>query len=289
MRCVTVRTPEATAGGILRDDDSIVALPSLGHSSVLELIQAGPDAWDAGAADNHPAEWHLDEVDLAAPIPVPPRNVFCVGLNYQDHYDEGDDRGLPEDLPLPVFFTKPWTTLIGHGDDIVVDPDVTAMADWEAEIAVVIGVEGSDIEPERAWDHLFGLSLANDVTARDVQRAHGQWFKGKALDTFCPMGPFLRTLASIDDVDRIAFSLTVNGIEKQATAVERMIHDIPRIVSQLSHSMRLLPGDIILTGTPSGVGFWREPKEFLANGDVVEMAGTGLGVLRNQVVFKKSK
>lgn len=293
MRLISYRTPGGqVAGGVLRTDGAVVALADLGHPSVLELIEAGPAAWArvATASSAAPTAVHLDEVELLAPVPRPPRNMICVGVNYRSHFDEGK---RPEGTTVPdapVLFTKPWTALVGHDARVEIDRTATDRVDWEAEIAVVIGVGGRNIDPADAMGHVFGYTLANDLSARDLQLANGQfgqWFKGKGLDGFCPMGPSLVTADEVGDYRDLHVTLSVNGTVKQDFQAVDMINDVARIIARCSLGMTLLPGDVILTGTAAGVGHWREPPEFLHGGDVVEIGCPGLGVLRTTMAERE--
>jgi 2-keto-4-pentenoate hydratase/2-oxohepta-3-ene-1,7-dioic acid hydratase in catechol pathway len=276
--------------------DQVVSLGPLGYPDVLSVIEAGRPLWDRLRADppvgrrDGVDRWPRSALELLAPVPRPPRNVFAVGTNYSAHFDEGvrpRGSGLPNS---PVFFTKPWTCLNGDGGPIVVDPAVSEQVDWEAEIAVVIGIGGRDIARADALDHVFGFCLANDVSARDLQLANPpftQWFKGKSLDGYCPLGPALVTLDEVVErvgLDGIEVELTVNGATKQKLISRDMHFDVPAIIERLSAGMTLLPGDVILTGTTSGVGYWRDPKEFLRPGDEVVITSNVLGRLRSPVV-----
>jgi 2-keto-4-pentenoate hydratase/2-oxohepta-3-ene-1,7-dioic acid hydratase in catechol pathway len=230
----------------------------------------------------------LDKTQLLSPIPVPDRNIYCVGWNYLDHFEEGKKARLDtvvEKLPdHPVFFTKGTHTMNGPFDPIPYDPVNSSTTDWEAELAVVIGQRGRDIPEEKAMDYVFGYSVYNDTTSREVQqkRHGGQWFKGKSLDGHGPMGPWIVTAAgvSLDDVRVIS---RINGVEKQNASYKQMFFKIPRIIAELSRGMTLEAGDIIATGTPSGVGFARKPQEFLKLGDMMETEITGVGIIRNPI------
>ncbi|MCW3990956.1 MAG: fumarylacetoacetate hydrolase family protein [Candidatus Bathyarchaeota archaeon] len=226
----------------------------------------------------------LDEVEIEAPIPRPRKNVVCLGLNYADHVAEGS-KTLDEEQPLPehpIFFTKPPTAINGPYDDIVY-PRVTERLDYEVELAVVIGKEGKYIAEEDAYDHIAGYSVFNDVSARDLQTRHGQWYKGKSLDGFAPMGPYLVTPDEVGDPMDLDVSLSVNGVIRQDSNTSNLIFDIPRIVSTLSAGITLDVGDIIATGTPSGVGSAHE-LGLLKVGDLVEARIEKIGSLRNRVV-----
>ena len=293
MRLVTVRTSMGDEAGVLRPDGAISPLEQFGHRSVLGLIEAGPAAWRAveeataaGPSANANTETDLipaDDAVFLPPMPRTPRNMVCVGLNYREHFDEGDrpeGSAVPE---APVLFTKPWTSLSGHDDTVEIDRSATNKADWEAEIAVVIGVGGHNISEEDALDHVFGYTLANDLSARDLQLEHGmfgQWFKGKSLDGFCPMGPAVVTAPEVGDYRSIEVELRVNGVVKQSFKASSMVNSVPRIIARLSLGCSLVPGDVILTGTAAGVGHWRKPPEFLGDGDTVEIESPQLGLLR---------
>ena len=286
MRLITMGTGTDGAAAVLHPDSTTTPLSQIGHGSVMDLIEAGPDAWAraesvAGEGSRQPVD--LDQAELMAPLTRTPRNMFCVGLNYQEHFDEGMRPEGAEIPPVPVLFTKPWTCLIGHGGTVEIDRAATEKVDWEAEIAVVIGVGGRNISEDDALGHVFGYTLSNDVSARDLQLEHGQfgqWYKGKSLDGFCPMGPSIVTAAEVGDYRAIAVELRVNGVQKQSFAAASMVNSVPRLIARVSLSCTLLPGDVILTGTASGVGHWRQPPEFLGAGDVVEIESPQLGLLR---------
>lgn len=226
-----------------------------------------------------------------SPIPRPDRNIYCVGWNYLDHFEEGKKARadtVVEKLPdHPVFFTKGTHTMNGPFDPIPQEPNNSVQTDWEAELAVIIGQRGRDIPEERAMDYVFGYSAYNDTTERDIQqkRHGGQWFKGKSLDGHGPMGPWIVTAAGVQ-LDDVRVICRVNGVEKQNGSYKQMYFKIPRIIAELSRGMTLEPGDIIATGTPSGVGFARKPQEFLKDGDVMETEITGVGVIRNTIRAK---
>ena len=214
---------------------------------------------------------------LLAPIPSPARNVFCLGRNYADHAAE---RGAAAP-DHPVYFTKPGTAVVGPGDDVV-HHAITKELDYEVELAVVIGTGGRDIPRAEALRHVFGYTIINDVTARDLQKRHNQWFKGKSLDTFCPMGPMLVTADEIPDPQALAVSLRVNGQTRQSSHTAKMIFPVAQCIEVLSQGMTLLPGDIIATGTPEGVG--AATGTFLRAGDRIEAEVEGIGILASKVV-----
>jgi len=228
----------------------------------------------------------LSEVQLAAPIPRPRKNVFCLAVNYKEHAEEtARARGRSgEPSQVPIFFTKAPTTINGPYGEIVVDPAVSSEIDWEVELAVIIGRAGKNIRAEDALSYVFGYAVLNDVTARDLQARHKQYFKGKSLDGSCPIGPWIVTADEIADPHNLALRLRVNGQTKQDSNTGLMIFSINQAISVLSAGLTLEPGDIIATGTPSGVGFSRVPPEFLKPGDVVEAEVEGIGSIKNTVV-----
>jgi 2-keto-4-pentenoate hydratase/2-oxohepta-3-ene-1,7-dioic acid hydratase in catechol pathway len=277
--------------GVLQDGNTFVELTAgqsatAAPTTMINLIELGDRASEwveqaRGTGKPRP----LSEVRLRAPIPRPRKNVFCVGWNYLEHFKEGEKgRATPVDLPdHPVFFTKAPTAVIGPYDDIKISHAVTQKLDWEVELGVVIGRRGRDIPESAAMQHVFGYTIINDVTGRDVQRQHGQqWFKGKSLDFSCPMGPYLIT-ADECDPQRLDISCRVNGTVKQSSNTSYMYFKIPRIIAELSHGLTLEPGDVIATGTPQGVGHARNPPEFMNGGDVLETEIAGLGSMRNRI------
>lgn len=263
-------------------------------SSLPAIIRGGDAALNAvSALANRTAQLTgallpADGVRLLAPLPLA-RNAFCVGLNYTDHVREGaavrkQEFKLPE---VPTFFTKATHALNGPRDAVRLDPRVTGKFDYEAELAVVIGRGGRDIPVSSALDHVFGYTVANDFTARDLQRRHDQWFKGKSLDTTLPLGPWVVAAAEIGDPKTLEISLTVNGEERQRARASQMIFDIPAIIAALSAGLTLEAGDVILTGTPSGVGVAMTPPRLLQDGDVVVTRIDRIGELINRIVAVK--
>ena len=230
----------------------------------------------------------LASVTLEAPIPRPARNVFCVGKNYHEHAQEfassGFDATAKEVVPeAPVVFTKPSTAVIGPGAPIPAHLDPTESVDYEGELAVVIGRGGRGITKADALDHVFGYTIVNDVTARTLQHKHRQWFIGKGLDGFCPMGPAIVTADEVPDPTRLHLRTFVNGEKRQDAPVASLIFDIPTLIETLSMGMTLEPGDVIATGTPVGVGLGFKPPKFLKKGDVVRIEVDGIGALENPV------
>jgi 2-keto-4-pentenoate hydratase/2-oxohepta-3-ene-1,7-dioic acid hydratase in catechol pathway len=229
----------------------------------------------------------IAEVTLLAPIPEPHRNIFCVGKNYRDHarefsnsgYEAGAVKGAEIDSH-PAVFTKPANTVVGPNDVVQLHAHITSSVDYEAELALVIGKEGRDIKKEHAYDHIFGYTIVNDVTARDRQRNHKQWFLGKALDTFCPMGPWIATSDELDP-ENLDVKCWVNGELRQNANTRDLIFDIPSLVATISAGLTLKPGDVIATGTPAGVGLGFNPPKFLRPGDKVSISISHLGTLTN--------
>jgi 2-keto-4-pentenoate hydratase/2-oxohepta-3-ene-1,7-dioic acid hydratase in catechol pathway len=226
-----------------------------------------------------------NQARIIAPIPWPRKNVVMLGINYREHVDEGARaRELEIKYPeWPVYFTKPATSVIGHLGKVV-NHKVTSKLDWEVELAVVIGKKGRDIPKDKAYDYVFGYTVCLDMTARELQRQHGQWFKGKSLDTFCPMGPWIVHKSALPDAQQARLICRVNGEVMQDGNTRDMIFDIPTIIESLSAGLTLEPGDIISTGTPSGVGFARVPPVFLKPADKVEGEVEGIGILEVAIV-----
>jgi 2-keto-4-pentenoate hydratase/2-oxohepta-3-ene-1,7-dioic acid hydratase in catechol pathway len=226
-----------------------------------------------------------NQAKIISPIPQPKKNCVMLGINYREHVDEGARaRSLEIKYPeWPVFFTKPATSVIGHKGKVV-NHKCTTKLDWEVELAVVMGKKGRDIPKEKAYDYVFGYMVCLDMTARELQRQHGQWFKGKSLDTFCPLGPWLVHKSALPDPQQVRLVCRVNGEVMQDGNTRDMIFDIPTTIESLSTGMTLEPGDIISTGTPSGVGFARVPPVFLKPGDKVEGEVEGIGTLEVEVV-----
>jgi len=229
----------------------------------------------------------LAQVELRAPIPRPARNIFCVGKNYREHAREvqstivtaGAD-SVPE---LPIIFTKATTSVIGPGTPIPATLDPTGSVDYEGELAVVIGRGGRGIARAAAMPHVYGYTIVNDVTSRRLQKQHQQWFLGKSLDGFCPLGPAILTADEVPDVGALRVCTRVNGERRQDGAVADLIFDIPTLIETLARTMTLEAGDIIATGTPAGVGMGFKPPRFLKPGDVVAITIEPIGTLENPV------
>ena len=227
----------------------------------------------------------LNQALLKAPIPRTRKNVFCVGWNYLEHFEEGgakleDKRELPK---WPVFFSKAPTAINGPYDAIPYDANVSTQLDWEVELGVIIGKGGKNISQADAMSHIFGYTVINDVTWRDIQRRHGgQWDKGKSLDGTCPMGPCIVTADAIEP-DNLNLECRVSGVIKQKSNTKHLYFKIPRLIHDLSLGQTLESGDVISSGTPEGVGFARTPPEFMKAGDLLETEIEGIGVMRNPI------
>lgn len=279
--------------GLMVGDKRLVDIPAaLGAdtdtSTMLGLIRAGDSmlARLRGFASNPPVETlALADVKLHAPIPRPAKNVFCVGWNYLEHFEEGakklqDNRELPK---WPVFFSKATTAVTGPYDRIPFDANISTSLDWEVELGVIIGPGGKDIGEGDAMRHIWGYTVINDVSWRDLQRRHGgQWHKGKSLDGTCPMGPWIVTADALDP-DNLRVACRVNGVTKQDSNTKYLYFKLPRLIHDLSMGMTLEAGDVISTGTPQGVGFARTPPEFMKPGDLLETEIEGIGVMRNPI------
>ncbi len=287
---------------ILDVDLAAHALTLIGPDSLLELIEhyeqgknvlqaivdkaAGRAFSEVKTFSSIGAVHSISEVQLAAPIPRPRKNIMCMGQNYAEHAQESNTaRGIATvSSDPPAVFTKAPTTVNGPYGEVVIDPAVSEQIDWEAELAVIIGTGGKNIREEDALTHVFGYTVLNDVSARDIQFRHKQYFRGKSLDGYCPMGPWIVTADEIHDPQQLPIRLKVNGVIKQDGNTSQMIYSVAQTIALLSTGMTLEAGDIIATGTPSGVGFARKPPEYLHAGDVMETEIEGIGVLRNPIV-----
>jgi 2-keto-4-pentenoate hydratase/2-oxohepta-3-ene-1,7-dioic acid hydratase in catechol pathway len=278
---------DVTAFASSPEGKAIGALPL----SMEELVTRSPQgismikaALDAPGSRRY--QLAVSEITHAAPL-KPKKNVFCIGRNYREHIIEGNiangrpANSFPEAIEV---FSKPPTAVVGHGAEVMRHAGLTASLDYEVELAVVIGKAGRDIPEKDALDHVFGYTVVNDITARDLQKRHGQWFKGKSLDTSCPMGPVITHKDAIPNPNALKLGLSVNGEERQSANTDEMIFSVQRIIAQVSAGVTLEPGDVIATGTPKGVGFAAKPPRCLNVGDVVTAYVEGVGELRNVVV-----
>lgn len=268
-------------------EDGTYALLPEAFTDLSAVVAGGEDALtEVGRALRTAERVPADDSVLLAPLSRFNRDILCTGWNYLDHFYEGVGlrEGQEVELPKrPTFFTKGPDTVIGPRDPIAYDPEVSTKWDYEAELALVIGKAGRSVPESRAFDHVWGYMLANDVSLRDLQRAHGgQWLKGKSIDRTLPIGPWLVTADEVD-VTAVRLRCEVNGEVLQDASTGQMAFPVPRLIAELSFGMTIRPGDVLLTGTPSGVGNARDPQRFLQEGDEVVVSGTGLGELRNVV------
>lgn len=283
MKLVTIRAAAGHRLGLL-DEDGVRYLPADAPGDMVDLIGLPPEV-RAGLLARAGDALTLSEVALDAPV-RPRKNVIAIGRNYLEHVRERPGPGAAERPPPdhPMVFTKPATSVIGPGDAIDTAHDPTGTTDYEGELAVVIGRTGKRIAAGDAWNHVFGYTIVNDVTARALQRRHGQWFIGKGPDTFCPMGPCLLTADAVADVQDLWVRTSVNGEERQSAPLADLIFDIPTLIETLSSVMTLEPGDVIATGTPAGVGMGFDPPRYLRPGDVVAVTVDEIGTLSNPVI-----
>ena len=289
MRLVTCVFEQQRCLGVVVGSDvffSAQASDAPEFRDMLALIDGGKTALGRlAAAISSFNRVPLTQVELLAPMPRPRKNIMCLGWNYFDHAKEsaavgGRTAEIPEH---PVVFTKSVTSVNGPYADIPAQPEVTQQLDWEVELGVVIGTGGRGITEARALDHVFGYTVINDISARDVQFRHKQYFLGKSLDGACPMGPWLVTSDEFTDPQNLQLRSWVNGDLKQNANTRDMIFSVARTIAILSRGMTLEPGDIIATGTPAGVGFARTPPEFMKAGDVVECEVDGIGRIKNRI------
>ena len=257
-----------------------------GGDAALRALAPVVAAAEAGEAPLAALIVAQDRATLLAPLPRPEKNIFCVGRNYAEHIAEGAraQNTAIAVTEVPVYFTKPRTAVIGAGADIPIFSHVSTQIDYEVELAIIIGKPGRDIAKADAYDHIFGYTIVNDISARDVQRRHGgQYFKGKGLDGSCPMGPVVVTRDELADPQNIGLRIFVNGQLRQNSTTAQMIFDIPTLIASLSEGLTLEPGDILATGTPAGVGYAMVPPTFLKDGDEVVCEIDGIGRLGNPV------
>jgi 2-keto-4-pentenoate hydratase/2-oxohepta-3-ene-1,7-dioic acid hydratase in catechol pathway len=288
MRYVTFSLPGETRARLgVQIGDRV--LEASRFPTLLDLIDAGRSAWAELAntfRDARPGDGRsLTEVRLHAPILRPRKNIFCLGLNYVSHMLESSAaRGREPKIPeVPVFFTKSPTTVNGPYDPVPWDKNATTQVDYEVELAVIIGTGGKNIPRGRSLEHVFGYTILNDVSARDAQMKHMQWFKGKSLDGFCPMGPAVVTADEYGDPQNKQLKLRLNGDVRQNANTRDMIFPVAVLIEWLSRGMTIEGGDVIATGTPEGVGLGRVPPEYMKDGDEMEAEVEGIGCLRNRL------
>lgn len=290
MKLLTFRTESGqTRVARLTGDNAVSPLSYPDGTPVARLVDLITMATPLESLQANESELALDSVDLLAPIPEPVRNLFCVGKNYIDHAQEftksGFDAGqtAADAIPThPIVFSKVPQTVIAHGEPIWDAAGISDSVDYEAELAVIIGKGGRGISKEAAMEHVWGYSILNDVTARDWQKRHKQWHMAKSFDTFGPLGPVAVTADEIDATN-LSVKCWVNDELRQDANTKDLIFDIPEIIATLSAGITLVPGDIIATGTPEGVGIGFNPPRFLKRGDVIAIEISGIGRLENKV------
>ncbi|WP_370160837.1 fumarylacetoacetate hydrolase family protein [Limimaricola soesokkakensis] len=284
MKLITFESGGTVMAGYLDGEQAVICDKGPDASrAVLRRIQSGTTGdWpELGRLD-------LSEIRLLAPIPEPLRDVICVGKNYHAHaaefFGSGFDSSAKEEVPSnPVIFTKAMTSICGPDDVVNGSLDPTGSVDYEGELGVVIGRKAQRVGKADAMDYVAGFVVINDVTSRELQKKHNQWVIGKGLDTFCPIGPWIATADEIADVEAMELVTTVNGEERQRAVVRDLVFDIPPLIETITATGTLLPGDIIATGTPAGVGIGHTPPKYLQRGDTVSVSITGLGTLTNPI------
>ena len=294
MHFVTFVKNNKTNVGIIESNDTLIDLsfysPEI-PNDLNQIIESNSLEKIKNIKKNPKAESIVNnkDVTLLAPIPVPRRDIICVGLNYHDHAKEFQSSGYDTNTSKkaapdhPIIFTKATTSVIGPGESIPSKNDPTNSIDYEGELGLVIGKRSRNIKKADAYGVIFGYTIINDVTARDLQNLHKQWFLGKSPDGFCPMGPAIVTADEIPDATKLKLVTKVNGEVRQDAIVSDLIFDIPTLIETITSTMTLIPGDIIATGTPVGVGIGFNPPKFMKSGDKVSVAISGLGELNNNV------
>lgn len=270
--------------GIVDEANATVSPVESSIRTVADLIRRSVEGTSPASGTSEAIA--LSDVRILAPI-VPERNIFCVGKNYYAHAKEfagsGFEAGAVKGQEIdeyPAIFSKPPSTVCGPGDTVEMHPEATQAVDYEAELAVIIGRPGRNISEANAMEHVWGYTIVNDVTARDRQKRHKQWFAGKGLDTFCPMGPWIVTADEIDG-QNLDIECRVNGEVRQQANTTDLIFKIPQLIAAISAGLTLQPGDVLATGTPAGVGIGFDPPRFLKGGDRVEISVSGIGTLSN--------
>ena len=285
MKLVTYRGDGGPRLGVLRNGDEVVEVEQPG--SMLALIDAGKDGLsrvESALSSSRTKSHRLDSLSLLPPLPDPRGNVIAIGRNYEKHAAETARLEGREPSP-PTIFTKAITSLADPFADIAIDPGVSDKIDWEVELGVIVGKSGANIKRADARAHVFGYTVFNDVTARDIQSGWGgQYFKGKSLDRSSPSGPWIVTADEVPDPQTLKLKLRVSGTTKQDGTTADMIYSVDAILEWVSKGMTVPAGAIIATGTPDGVGFARTPPEFLKPGDLMETEVEGVGKLRNRIV-----
>jgi len=290
----TTDAAEPWCGALIDGGDAVVSLPEAGAATGVHIDEstAGLLAdWEwrrkaelavEYATETGVGRYDADAVSRAAPV-SDPEKVVCVGLNYRDHAEEGDNP-IPDE---PVLFSKFPTSVTGPEDTVSWDPELTGKVDYEAELVAVIGEEARRVDPEEALEYVAGFTVGNDVSARDLQHGDGQWVRGKSLDSFAPIGPDIVTTDEVDDPHDLDIWADVNGERLQESTTANLIFGIDELVSFCSRAFTLKPGDLLFTGTPPGVGVYREPPVLLEDGDSVTVGVEGVGELTSEFAYDK--
>lgn len=286
MKIVKFEYQNEVLWGKYNDDDSSIST-SIEGTKLLRTFEEVIDFFDTVAEADELFTERLSQMDVKLLAPVlPSKNVLCIGKNYHDHILEFD--GSADDIArvkeTPIFFSKTVSSITGPFQPILCHPQVTSEVDYEAELGVIIGKEGINISLDQALDYVYAYTILNDVTARDLQRKHQQWMKGKGLDTHCPIGPWLMTKDEIEDPQNLDIKSIINGEVRQNANTKLMMHSVAAQIAELSRGMTLMPGDVIATGTPKGVGMGFKPPKFLKPGDEVEIVIEKIGSLVNKVM-----
>ena len=288
MKLITFRHNEKVKAGVQTDNDMVIIKDESpgARNAIRNFIESEQpiSSWDNGKS-----AINLDEIELLAPIPEPRRNIFCVGKNYFAHAKEfnnsGFDSSTKEEVPsVPVIFTKATTAVTGPNAPIISSNDPTNSVDYECELCFIVKKKAHKVSKAQAFEYIFGYTILNDVTSRHLQKKHNQWFLGKSLDSFAPLGPAIISADAIPEITDATISTLVNGELRQKAKIADLIFDIPTLMETLTATMTLLPGDIVATGTPAGVGLGFEPPKFLKAGDTVTVCVDGIGVLTNPVI-----
>jgi len=293
MKLVTFLADGKEKTGIFEGDRVIEVISSQGKSlnNMLDLIDATGEIKNSINFSlikdfEKGKEYNIDDIKFLAPVRYPRRNFFCLGMNYADHAKEvafTETEKKPEVPKFPVYFSKLAYPALEDKGIIPYDEELTKMVDYEVELAVIIGKEGKDIKEDEALDYVFGYTIANDISARNLQGKHGQWFKGKSVDNYAPLGPYILTADELENPSGLQLKCYVNEELRQNANTKDLVFSIPRVISDLSRGLTLRRGDVILTGTPSGVGLGFKPYKFLNSGDVIRCEIDKLGTLTTYI------
>ncbi len=286
MKLVTYRFENTQCVGVLTQDETVLPLDYPDMNTLIETASLADLRSAASAAERAGVRVPLAEVELLAPIPRPRQDILCLGMNYKDHADEAaqyNAEAFTKEKPVAVYFSKRVSQAVAPEGDIERHAGLVERLDYEVELGVILGKAARNVKAEEAGDYIFGYTVINDVSARDVQTSHKQWYFGKSLDGFTPMGPCIVTADEIAFPPALDISSAVNGEPRQHSNTRLFLTGIPALLEELTAGMTLLPGTIIATGTPAGVGMGFDPPKFLQSGDVVECTIQDIGTIRNTV------